>query len=98
MIRYIISSPIYPISYVKKGLVLVGKALFALVIYGDRFFLLLQSNTHQKSYSLCQPIPKNKDKCLYKTLKGVDCHDLKMFNNCGSSGGVSWENLLQLKI
>ena len=30
-------------------------------------------------------------------IRPQNCHDLKMFNNCGSSGGVSWENLLQLK-
>ena len=95
MIRYIISSPIYPLSCIKVWF-WQEKALLAVVIDGNRFLLLLlQSNAHQRRSSVCQPIPK-KTKAT-KTSEGVNCHDLKMFNNCGSSGGVSWENLLQLK-
>ena len=39
---------------------------------------------------------KTKANAYIRPQRGVNCHDLKMFNNCGSSGGVSWENLLQL--
>ena len=61
------------------------------------FFFFFKAMLIRKGAVCVNQYQKNKGVCLYKTSKGVNYHDLKMFNNCGSSGGVSWENLLQLK-